>query len=161
MTNENDANPGANPEPLADLKRDTVIEPATDDVDEGPDFEIIDAGTIGDPSAKPAAAEPLAPPAPLEAAGTLWILEAQLGEALKIMQDLAAWVRHPGSDIHTCLPVADAVGQLARASATLAKVAVRLQNGDPESRHRVIVEYAEPGGGGVRQSRKRINHGRA
>jgi hypothetical protein len=103
--------------------------------------------------------KPLAP-VPVVPTGTLPLLEAQLGEALKIMRDFATWVNSPRAPIEKCIAVADSVGQLARASAQLGKVAVRLQNGDPESRHRVIVEYAEPQGGGVRQTRKRLNHGR-
>jgi siroheme synthase len=99
-------------------------------------------------------------PVPVVPTGTLPLLEAQLGEALKIMRDFATWVNSPRAPIEKCIAVADSVGQLARASAQLGKVAVRLQNGDPESRHRVIVEYAEPQGGGVRQTRKRLNHGR-
>lgn len=92
--------------------------------------------------------------------GTLPLLEAQLGEALKIMRDFATWVNSPRAPIEKCIAVADSVGQLARASAQLGKVAMRLQNGDPESRHRVIVEYADAEGGGGRQMRKRLSHGR-
>ena len=72
------------------------------------------------------------------------------------MQDLAAWVRHPYSAIDTCMSVADSVSRFVLASATLGKVASQLQNGDQESRHRVIVEYAGDRGEGTK-SRKRIN----
>jgi hypothetical protein len=112
------------------------------------------------PDAAPAAEPPPTAPVPVVPTGTLPLLEAQLGEALKIMQDFATWINGPEAPIEKCIAVADSFGQLARASAQLGKVAVRLQNGDPESRHRVIVEYADAEGGGVRQTRKRLSHGR-
>ena len=74
--------------------------------------------------------------------GTQPLLDAQLGEALKIMRDYAAWVHDPNSDMRHCTQVGDALARLMVASATLAGVAARLQSGDPESRHRIIVEHA-------------------
>jgi len=109
----------------------------------------------------PEAEPPSAAPVPSAPSGTLSLLEAQLGEGLKIMRDLAEWIHHPQANINICIPVTEAVGSLVRASAELAKVAVRLQTGDPESRHRVIVEYADAEGGGVRQTRKRLSRGRS
>jgi hypothetical protein len=94
--------------------------------------------------------------------GTQPMLEAQLGEALKIMRDLSAWVHHPHSGIGDCIRVGDAVGRMMSASAMLATVAARLQKGEPESRHRMIVEYAAPNrpeGEGSAKTRKRINRG--
>jgi hypothetical protein len=160
MMNQNDAHSGANPEPENEPNHSAPIVESTsdDEYDDDDDdwYEVIDGGTMSDPTN--VAAKPLPPPPPVPASGTLPILDAQLGEGLKIMQDFAAWFRHPRTEIETCIHVARAVGELMTASAALGKVATRLQNGDPESRHRVIVEYPE--GGGVAPSRKRINHGR-
>jgi hypothetical protein len=113
------------------------------------------------------------PHAPLPL-GTAPLLDAQLGEALKIMRDFADWVHSP-TPIEDCIRVSEALASLMTASATLATVSARLQKGDPESRHRMIVEYAVPprdeGGlprrshlaqaGGSAKSRKRINRDKA
>jgi len=103
---------------------------------------------------------PFAPSTLVVPVGTLPLIEAQMAEALKIMDTFNRYIAHPYARILDCAAASDCVSKLALASANLAKVAVRLQNGDPESRHRVIVEYAEPQGGGVRQTRKRLSHGR-
>lgn len=94
------------------------------------------------------------PHAPLPA-GTQLLLDAQLGEALKIMRDFADWVHSP-APIQDCIQVSHALGSLMTASATLATVSARLQKGDPESRHRMIVEYAEPAFGG--RSRAKVEN---
>jgi hypothetical protein len=162
MMNENDAHSGANPEPIAEPKPELQVEPESDD--DVPAYVLFDGGTIGDPNAKFApddAAAVTEQPLPVPEGGALPLLEAQLGEVLKIMQDFATWIHQPNTSIHTCVSVADSVARLVQASAVIGKVAAQLQNGDPESRHRVIVEYAGPDGGGVARSRKRINHGRA
>ena len=83
--------------------------------------------------------------------GTAPLLDAQLGEALKIMRDFADWVHQPTAAITDCVQVSAALGSLMTASATLATVSARLQKGDPESRHRMIVEYAQPEGEGRRK----------
>ena len=91
--------------------------------------------------------------------GTQPMLDAQLGEALKIMRDYANWVHLPAADIHYCMQVGDALARMMTASATLATVAARFQNGEPESRHHRIIEYVEPKvpeGEGDPKSRKRI-----
>jgi hypothetical protein len=103
---------------------------------------------------------PFAPSTLVIPSGTLPLIEAQLAEALKIMDTFNRYIAHPHAPIRDCMEVSDCVSKLTLASANLAKVAVRLQSGDPESRHRVIVEYAEPQGGGVRKARKRLSHGR-
>ena len=103
---------------------------------------------------------PFAPSTLVIPSGTLPLIEAQLAEALKIMDTFNRYIAHPHAPIRDCMEVSDCVSKLTLASANLATVAVRLQNGDPESRHRVIVEYADPQGGGVRQARKRLSHGR-
>ena len=103
---------------------------------------------------------PFAPSTLVIPGGTLPLIEAQMAEALKIMDTFNRYIAHPHAPIRDCMEVSDCVSKLTQASANLAKVAVRLQNGDPESRHRVIVEYAEPQGGGGRQTRKRLSHGR-
>ena len=103
---------------------------------------------------------PFAPCTLVIPSGTLPLIEAQLAEALKIMDTFNRYIAHPHAPIRDCMEVSDCVSKLTLASANLATVAVRLQNGDPESRHRVIVEYAEPQGGGVRQTRKRLSQGR-
>ena len=157
---QNDAHSGANPEPenepnhIAPIVESTSDDEYDDDDDDW--YEVIDGGTMSDPTN--VAAKPPPPPPPIPASGTLPILDAQLGEALKIMQDFTGWIRNSGSEMQTRMHVSHAVAHLMEACAALGKVATRLQNGDPESRHRVIVEYPE--GGGVAQSRKRINHGR-
>ena len=89
------------------------------------------------------------PHAPLPV-GTALLLDAQLGEALKIMRDFADWVHSP-TEIDSCIQVSHALGSLMTASATLATVSARLQKGDPESRHRMIVEYAGHEGEGRRK----------
>ena len=88
-----------------------------------------------------------APDRPLPV-GTQPLLDAQLGEALKIMRDYAEWVHHPRSVMEECLDVGNGLARLMTASATLATVAARLQKGEPETRHRMIVEYVEPEGEG-------------
>jgi len=101
------------------------------------------------------------PHAPLPV-GTQSLLDAQLGEALKIMRDYTDWVHSPSVPMEECMNAGDAIARMMTASATLAAVAVRFQKGEPESRHRMIVEYAEPNapeGEGSAKSRKRINHG--
>lgn len=92
--------------------------------------------------------------------GTQLLLDAQLGEALKIMRDYSQWVHGPQIPIHHCLNVSDALARLMLASAQLGTVAARLQAGEPESRHRVIVEHAAPAsarGERVGETAKRIN----
>ena len=103
-------------------------------------------------------------PVPMQAStlviptGTLPLLDAQLAEGLKIMDTFARWIAHPNSAIQDCVYVSDSVSKLAHASAELAKVAARLHQGMPESRHRVIVEYTDDSreGEGVVKTRKRI-----
>ena len=155
MMNEEDAHSGANPEPIAAADPESVaIAPRPRPTLAAADPEPT---AIADPQRLA-----IAPPEPVMPVGTLAILEAQLGEALKIMQDFSAWVHHPRSEITECVHVSRAVSELVTASATLAKIATQLQQGEPETRHRVIVEHAvPPAGGGVRRSRKRINHGGA
>lgn len=75
--------------------------------------------------------------------GTQPLLDAQLGEALKMMRDYVAWVHSPSVAMEDCLPVGDALARMMTASATLAGVVARLQQGEPETRHRTIVEYVE------------------
>jgi len=166
MMKDNDAHSGANPETEDIDPTDAISAEALDDDDPG--FEVVYDSDWDEPqkreAAEPAAPDPVATtgPDPAEPTGALPLLEAQLGEVLKIMQDFATWIVHqPNTDIHAYVAMADSVARLAQSSAVLGKVAARLQNGDPESRHRVIVEYAGPDGGGVAQSRKRINRGRA
>jgi hypothetical protein len=103
---------------------------------------------------------PFAPSTLVIPSGTLPLIEAQMAEALKIMDTFNRYIAHPHAPIRDCMEISNCVAKLTLASANLAKVAMRLQNGDPESRHRVIVEYADAEGGGVRQTRKRLNHGR-
>ena len=86
------------------------------------------------------------PHAPLPV-GTQPLLDAQLGEALKIMRDYTDWVHSPSVPMEECMNVGDAIARMMTASATLAAVAVRFQNGEPESRQRLIVEYAGTRGG--------------
>lgn len=179
MMNQDDAHSGAIPETEDKEPIAAAPDEEFDADDDDPGFEVVYDSALHGPlsatrgGAEAAAPDPeaSAPPEPLEPAGsvqpvsplptgTLPLLEAQLGEVLKIMQDFATWIRSPHNSIHTCVEVADTVARLAQSSAVLGKVAARVQNGDPESRHRVIVEYAGPQGEGVTQSRKRINHGR-
>jgi hypothetical protein len=118
-------------------------------------------GPDAPPGAPRPESAPVEPDLPLPI-GTQPMLEAHLGEALKIMRDLSAWVHHPHSGIGDCIRVSDAVGRMMSASAMLATVAARLQKGEPESRHRMIVEYAAPNtteGERPAKSRKRINRG--
>lgn len=165
MMNENDAHSGANPETDDKIPTDTVIADAFDEDDDDPGFEVIYDSTPGGPDApepEPAPPESLAiaPPEPVEPVGTAAILEAQLGEALKIMRDFSSWIHHPGSGIGDCVHVSHAVSELVTSSAALAKIATRLQHGQSETRHRIIVERDfSSAGGGVARSRKRINHG--
>ena len=77
------------------------------------------------------------------------------------MRDYTDWVHLPSAPIEDCMNVGDAIARMMTASATLA-VAVRFQKGEPESRHRLIVEYAvpkAPEGEGSVKSRKRIKPG--
>jgi hypothetical protein len=99
-----------------------------------------------------------APMPPLLPVGTQALLNAQLGEALRMMRDFSDWVHGSDTDIVQCCHVGHALGSLMTASATLATVAARLQTGEAETRHRMIVEYVEPEGEGegVAKSRKRI-----
>ena len=99
---------------------------------------------------------PVPAPALVIPTGTLPLLDAQLGEALKIMDSFARFIAHPQAQISRCAEVSDCVSKLALASAELAKVAARLHQGMPESRHRVIVEYADGAREGVAKSRKRL-----
>jgi hypothetical protein len=103
---------------------------------------------------------PFAPSTLVIPSGTLPLIEAQMAEALKIMDTFNRYIAHPHAPIRDCMEISNCVAKLTLASANLAKVAMRLQSGDPESRHRVIVEYADAEGEGVRQTRKRLNHGR-
>jgi len=103
---------------------------------------------------------PFAPSTLVIPNGTLPLIEAQMSEALKIMDTFNRYIAHPHAPIRDCMEISNCVAKLTLASANLAKVAMRLQSGDPESRHRVIVEYTDAEGGGVRQTRKRLSHGR-
>jgi hypothetical protein len=101
------------------------------------------------PAAPPPKPEPpKAPPPPPLPVGTQSLLDAQLGEALKIMRDYAIWVHSPNVAMEECLPVGDALARMMTASATLAGVSARLQRGEPETRHRMIVEHVEGEGEG-------------
>jgi hypothetical protein len=71
--------------------------------------------------------------------GTEALLDAQLAQALKIMRDLAAFVRFPRLDMIDRMQVAQTLGSLMQSSATLGAVAVRLKHGQEETRHRVTV----------------------
>ncbi len=120
------------------------------------------------PDSPPGSPRPAPPPEPKPHAplpvGTQPMLEAQLGEALKIMRDYADWVHLPYAGIGDCIRVGEAMGRIMTASAMLATVAARFQKGEPESRHRMIVEYAAPQtpeGEGSAKSRKRISRGDA
>jgi hypothetical protein len=164
MMNQENAHSGANPETREPPSVETHVEAQAGAPDESDAFEQSDHET-GEDSISSAAPEPEAPPVtstplplpPPIPSGTLPLLDAQLGEALNIVQDLAAYIRHPSTPIHDSVSAADSVSRLVLASATLGKVAMRLQSGEPESRHRVIVEYAEAQGERVCKSRKRIN----
>jgi hypothetical protein len=72
--------------------------------------------------------------------GTEALLDAQLAQALRIMRDLAAFVRFPHLDMIDRMQVAQTLGGLMESSATLGKVATRLKHGQEETRHRIIVE---------------------
>jgi hypothetical protein len=76
--------------------------------------------------------------------GTEALLDAQLAQALRIMRDLAAFVRFPRLDMVDRMHVAQTLGGLMESSTTLGKVATRLKHGQEETRHRVIVEHAAP-----------------
>lgn len=103
---------------------------------------------------EPAKKEPWPPidntPLPI---GTSALLDGQLTEALKIMRDFSTWIHSPTAPIDGCMEVSRAVSSLMQSSATLAKVAARLQHGEPGSRHTRTVEHvtvpAALGGGGV------------
>ena len=155
MMKQENAHSGANPE--------TELQAEPDAIEQAQDKQ-----PTGCPQQTPAEARPPSgatdtPASPAEVlprpSETLAILEAQLGEALKIIEDLSRYVQHPDSDVLMTIPVADAVSRMVLASASLGKVASRLQNGETESRHRVIVEYAAPGEG-VGETRKRISRER-
>ena len=144
MMNRENAHSGANPEPTEDSSEEICAKPQADTADESDQLEETKeepgedsvTSTPPEPGSTRRPYIPLPPPPPIPS-GTLPLLDAQLGEPLKIMQDLSAWIRHPYSAILTCISVADSVSRLVQASATLGKVASHLQNGDPESRHRV------------------------
>jgi hypothetical protein len=150
MMNQENAHSGANPEPTENSSEEICAESQADTVDESDHLEETqeELGEDSIISAPPRPRIPL-PPSPPIPSGTLPLLDAQLGEALKFMQNLSAWIRHPYSAIHTCIFVADSVSGLVQASATLGKVASHLQNGDPESRHRGICRW----GGGAQKSK--------
>ena len=76
--------------------------------------------------------------------GTEALLDAQLAQALRIMRDLAAFVRFPRLDMVDRMHVAQTLGGLMESSATLGKVAMRLKQGPEETRQRFIVERAPP-----------------
>jgi hypothetical protein len=91
--------------------------------------------------------------------GTEALLDAQLAQGLRIMRDLAAFVRFPHLDMTDRMHIAQTLGSLMQSSATLGKVATRLKHGPEETHHRITVcrEDAPAGRGeGVPQSRKRI-----
>jgi hypothetical protein len=71
--------------------------------------------------------------------GTEALLDAQLAQALRIMRDLAAFVRFPKLDMIDRMQVAQTLGSLLQSSATLGAVATRLKHGQEETRHRVTV----------------------
>lgn len=89
---------------------------------------------------------PIPPPDPVPA-GMLNLLEAQLGEALKIMRDFSAWIHHPEAPIHECIQVSGALVELMASSGRLVKTVSELGGPGPETRHRMIVEYANGGRG--------------
>jgi hypothetical protein len=53
------------------------------------------------------------------------LLDAQLGEALKIVRDFSAWIHLPTADIENCMAVSSRVCNLMMASAQVAKSATR------------------------------------
>jgi len=71
--------------------------------------------------------------------GTEALLDAQLAQALRIMRDLAAFVRFPNLDMIDRMQVAQTLGSLMQSSATLGTAATRLKHGQEETRHRMIV----------------------
>jgi hypothetical protein len=92
--------------------------------------------------------------------GTEALLDAQLAQALRIMRDLAAFVRFPKLDMIDRMQVAQTLGSLMQSSATLGAVAARLKHGPEETRQRITVDRETAPvreGEGGRQSRKRIN----
>ena len=101
-----------------------------------------------------------APPLPAIPAGMQALIEAQLGEALKMMRDFSAWVHHPQMPIHECIQVSHALGSLMDSSSKLVKIANGFDS-DAETRHRTIVEYANPRGEGVAKNRKRLSDGKS
>jgi hypothetical protein len=108
-----------------------------------------DAGTAAPPPppqpSPPSRSDDFIAPAGIES-----MLEAHLGEALKIMRDFTAWIHHPKSDMEQCVQVSHAIGSLMTSSTGIAKLAVELRNGPAESRHRVIVDRAREGGGSAK-----------
>ncbi len=96
------------------------------------------------------AAAPPPPPDFIPPNDTQDLLNAQLGEALKIMRDLTDWVHRPTSDIVQAVHVGHALGSLMTSSATLAKVAAELRHGPSETRHRMIVERTQEGRGSAK-----------
>jgi len=71
--------------------------------------------------------------------GTEALLDAQLAQALRIVRNLAAFVRFPNLDMIDRMQVAQTLGSLMQSSATLGAVATRLKHGQDETRHRVTV----------------------
>lgn len=147
MMNPDDAHSGANPETEDNDPTDSNVETTTGDDHDIAEYVVTDAGIMAESTkdaGKPAASGPdaVVPPVAPTPFGALPLLEAQLGEALKIMRDFSAWIHHPGSEISECVHVSHAVSEMIKSSATLAKIAAQLQQGEPETRHRIIVEHA-------------------
>lgn len=81
-----------------------------------------------DDTADPAAAVNGLPPDDfVPPVGTQNLLDAQLGEALKIMRDFTRWIQTPAAGVVQCIHVSNAVGSLMNSSAAVATVSARLQ----------------------------------
>jgi hypothetical protein len=79
--------------------------------------------------------------------GTEALLDAQLAQGLRIMRDLAAFVRFPNLDMIDRMQVANTLGSLMTSSATLGAVAARLKRGPEGTRHEVVVSRVPARGG--------------
>ncbi|HEY4114131.1 MAG TPA: hypothetical protein VGM17_08730 [Rhizomicrobium sp.] len=76
------------------------------------------------------------------------MLERQLASCAGLIDHLAQYIGRYDSDVQACLNFADRIASLMKSSAGVAKVVGRLRGLAPdETRHRVLVEYAPPGGG--------------
>jgi hypothetical protein len=120
------------------------------------DLENSHKDAAAPPSRAP---ETIAPYLPLPV-GVPSMLEAQLGEGLKMMREFVDCVHHPAFSMDAGMRLGDTFSRIMLANAALAEVAARLQKGDSETRHRMIVEHvAPPAGEGMPKSRKRIKRG--